>query len=146
MDKMVYLFDEGDAAMRDLLGGKGAGLAEMTRIGLPVPPGLTVTTAVCRAYYREGGRLPADLPALIKTALAEVEARTGRRLGDKQKPLLLSVRSGAKYSMPGMMNTVLNLGINDETLPGLTAMTGNRRFALDANVRRCGAGLLQACF
>lgn len=132
MDKMVYLFDEGDAAMRDLLGGKGAGLAEMTRIGLPVPPGLTVTTAVCRAYYREGGRLPADLPALIKTALAEVEARTGRRLGDKQKPLLLSVRSGAKYSMPGMMNTVLNLGINDETLPGLTAMTGNRRFALDA--------------
>lgn len=132
MDKMVYLFDEGDAAMRDLLGGKGAGLAEMTRIGLPVPPGLTVTTAVCRAYYREGGRLPADLPALIKTALAEVEARTGRRLGDKQKPLLLSVRSGAKYSMPGMMNTVLNLGINDKTLPGLTAMTGNRRFALDA--------------
>ncbi len=132
MDKMVYLFEEGNATMRDLLGGKGAGLAEMTRIGLPVPPGLTITTEVCRAYYRQAEKLPADLPALVRSALSVVEAKTGRRLGDKDKPLLLSVRSGAKFSMPGMMDTVLNLGINDDTLPGLAAMTGNRRFALDA--------------
>lgn len=132
MDKMVYLFDEGNANMKDLLGGKGAGLAEMTRIGLPVPPGLTITTDACRQFYQSNRTLPANLRETIKTALQVVEQKTGRRLGDKEKPLLLSVRSGAKYSMPGMMNTVLNLGINDETLPGLIAMTGNRRFALDA--------------
>ena len=132
MDKMVYLFDEGNANMKDLLGGKGAGLAEMTRIGLPVPPGLTITTEACRQFYQNNRTLPVQLREVIQSALQVVEQKTGRRLGDKERPLLLSVRSGAKYSMPGMMNTVLNLGINDETLPGLVAMTGNRRFALDA--------------
>ena len=111
--KRVWLFREGDKSLRDLLGGKGANLAEMTNIGLPVPPGFTVTTEVCTDYYAEGGKLPAGLVDEMKTALADVEKDLGKKFGDVKNPLLLSVRSGAKFSMPGMMDTVLNLGLND---------------------------------
>jgi pyruvate,orthophosphate dikinase len=127
----VSLFDEGEAAQRDLLGGKGANLAEMTRLGLPVPPGFTVTTDACRAYLRSGGEVPAGMWDEVRTALADVEARMGRRFGDPSDPLLFSVRSGAKFSMPGMMDTVLDLGLNDELVNGLSART-NARFAYDA--------------
>ncbi len=131
MAKFVYPFSEGNARMRDLLGGKGAGLAEMTRIGLPVPPGFTITTAACNSYSAKG-RYPPGLKAAIATALAKVERKAGRKLGDPKKPLLLSVRSGAKFSMPGMMDTVLNIGLNDRTVAALAASTGNERFVWDA--------------
>ena len=115
MTKYVYDFTEGDRTMSDLLGGKGANLAEMTRLGLPVPPGFTITTEACKAYLAEG-REPAGMGAQIGTALAATEARSRRHFGDKDDPLLVSVRSGAKFSMPGMMETVLNIGLNDETV------------------------------
>jgi pyruvate,orthophosphate dikinase len=131
MMKRVYLFEEGRADMRDLLGGKGANLAEMTTIGLPVPPGFTITTDVCRDYMRRG-RLPDDLMDEVRDKLKVVEQRVGKRFGDPQNPLLVSVRSGAKFSMPGMMDTILNLGLNDETTQGMIRLTKNPRFVYDA--------------
>ncbi|MTV50159.1 pyruvate, phosphate dikinase [Heliobacillus mobilis] len=129
--KWVYLFEEGKAEMKSLLGGKGANLAEMTNIGLPVPPGLTITTEACNAYYDHGKDFPESLMSQVKAALEQVEAKLGKKFGDPQNPLLVSVRSGAVFSMPGMMDTILNLGLNDETVNGLTEATQNRRFALD---------------
>src|SRR5207249_5301874 len=128
--KHVYAFEEGNASMRDLLGGKGAGLAEMTRLGLPVPPGFTITTKACNAYTRTG-RFPPGMWKQVEEGLSAVEAKGGRKFGDPANPLLVSVRSGAKLSMPGMMDTVLNLGLNDTTLEALSR-TANERFALDA--------------
>jgi len=130
--KWVYLFSEGNAKMRDLLGGKGAGVSEMTNAGLPVPPGFTITTEACNAYYDSSKQFPEGMWDQALAALKVVEQRTGKNFGDKENPLLVSVRSGAKFSMPGMMDTVLNLGINDETVQGLVALTGDERFAYDA--------------
>jgi pyruvate, orthophosphate dikinase len=130
--KYVYFFEEGSASMRDLLGGKGAGLAEMTRAGLPVPPGFTITTEACLKFYDEGKRFPEGLAGQVESAMHELEARTGKQFGDPAQPLLVSVRSGARVSMPGMMDTVLNLGLNDRTVAGLAALTKNERFAWDA--------------
>jgi pyruvate,orthophosphate dikinase len=133
--KYVYSFGggtaDGDGKMKDVLGGKGAGLAEMSRAGLPVPPGFTISTEVCNLYFENGNKVPAEIDAEIKTALAKLEAQMGKKLGDPANPLLLSVRSGAKFSMPGMMNTILNLGLNDKTVEGLAALSGNPRFAYD---------------
>jgi pyruvate, orthophosphate dikinase len=123
---------EGDASMRDLLGGKGAGLAEMTNAGLPVPPGFTITTEACNDYFAAGEKLPDGLWDDVLEAVKEVEALTGKGFGDPADPLLVSVRSGAKFSMPGMMDTVLNLGLNEQTLQGMVALTGNERFGWDA--------------
>jgi len=131
MPKWVYLFSEGNKDMRDLLGGKGAGLAEMSRVGLPVPPGFTVTTAACNAYFEAGRRLPEGLWGQVMEAVGTIEGLTGRRFGDPAAPLLLSVRSGAKFSMPGMMDTVLNVGLNPAVLEGVMALTGGERFACD---------------
>ena len=130
--KNVYLFPEGNASMRDLLGGKGANLAEMSNIGLPVPPGFTITTDACRAYYTEGGKLPVRLMEEVRAAMKVVEKDLGKDFGSPTDPLLVSVRSGAKFSMPGMMDTVLNLGLNTETLQGLINASNNERFAYDA--------------
>ena len=130
--KRVWLFEEGNATMRDELGGKGANLCEMSNIGLPVPPGFTITTDTCVAYNKGDGNFPAGLMDEIKTALAAVEEKTGKKLGDAANPLLVSVRSGAKFSMPGMMDTVLNLGLNDATVEGLIKLTGNERFVYDS--------------
>ena len=134
--KWVYLFAngkaEGNAKMRELLGGKGAGLAEMTNAGLPVPPGFTITTAACNAYFAAGRKLPPGLLEQVESALAAVERATGKKLGDTKNPLLVSVRSGAAMSMPGMMDTVLNLGLNDESRAALAKLTKNERFAHDA--------------
>ncbi len=129
------LFEEGNATMRDLLGGKGAGLAEMNRIGLPVPPGFTITTEACLEYYRRGRQFPAGLLDEVRQKVRIVEERTGKRFGDPANPLLVSVRSGAKFSMPGMMDTVLNLGLNQATVDGLAARTGDARFAYDSSRR-----------
>ncbi|MFZ4508571.1 MAG: pyruvate, phosphate dikinase, partial [Fimbriimonas sp.] len=131
-NKRVWLFREGNATLRDLLGGKGANLAEMTNIGLPVPPGFTITTEVCTEYYATGKKLPDGLIEEMKTALADVEAAQKKTLGDKNNPLLLSVRSGAKFSMPGMMDTVLNLGLNDEIAEALVAKGVDARFVYDS--------------
>jgi pyruvate,orthophosphate dikinase len=130
--KWVYLFSEGNAKMRDLLGGKGAGVAEMTNAGLPVPPGFTITTEACNQYYTEGGQFPPGMWDQAIAALRYVEEQTGKGFGDRENPLLVSVRSGAKFSMPGMMDTVLNLGLNDETVQGIIALSGDERFAYDA--------------
>jgi len=130
--KRVWLFEEGNAAMRDELGGKGANLAEMSNIGLPVPPGFTITTDTCNEYTKNGGQFPDGLMDEIKKALAAVEEKTGKKLGDPENPLLVSVRSGAKFSMPGMMDTVLNLGLNDATVEGLIKLTDNPRFVYDS--------------
>lgn len=130
-EKWVYLFEEGNAQMRDLLGGKGANLAEMTNIGLPVPPGFTITTKAC-IYFMEKGEFPPGMWEQTLEALSKVEAKMGKKLGDPKNPLLVSVRSGAKFSMPGMMDTVLNLGLNDESVKGLLEGTNNPRFAWDA--------------
>lgn len=131
-NKRVYLFREGDKSQRDLLGGKGANLAEMTNIGLPVPPGFTITTEVCTEYYATGKKLPDGLMAEMETAVADVEKDQGKKLGDPANPLLLSVRSGAKFSMPGMMDTVLNLGLNDEVAAGMVAAGADARFVYDS--------------
>ena len=129
-DKHVYGFNEGNKSMRELLGGKGANLAEMTSIGLPVPPGFTITTEVCN-HYSAHGDYPAGVDAQVEAALTALEADTGKTFGDAADPLLLSVRSGARASMPGMMDTILNLGLNDTTVQGVIASTGNARFAYD---------------
>ena len=131
MVKYVYDFSEGDKSMKDLLGGKGANLAEMTKLGLPVPPGFTITTEACRAYLKDS-TVPESLATEVTRALRGVEDKMGRHLGDPSDPLLVSVRSGAKFSMPGMMETVLNIGLNDESVLGLAAVSGNERFAWDS--------------
>jgi len=130
--KWVYLFTEANSTMRELLGGKGAGMGEMTRTGVPVPPGFTITTEACNAYYEFGKKMPEGLWDQAREALKDVEAKSGKKFGDARNPLLVSVRSGARESMPGMMDTVLNLGLNAETLKGLADQTGNPRFAADA--------------
>ncbi len=134
--KMVYSFGpsrcDGNAGQKLLLGGKGANLADMTSIGLPVPPGFTITTETCAAYEQGGGRLPSGLMKQVATAIAQLEKETGKRFGSSSNPLLVSVRSGAAVSMPGMMDTILNLGLNDSAVVGLSKLTGNDRFAFDA--------------
>ncbi|MFT5483759.1 MAG: pyruvate,orthophosphate dikinase, partial [Halieaceae bacterium] len=132
MAKRIYLFSEGNKDDRDLLGGKGANLCEMTAMGLPVPFGFVITTQTCREFFKLGNRLPVDLNAEYRVALRLVEVKMGSRFGDPTNPLLFSVRSGAPVSMPGMMNTVLNLGLNDEIAEGLAVKTGNPRFAYDS--------------
>jgi len=130
--KWVYLFEEGNGDNKSLFGGKGAGLCEMTRAGLPVPPGLIVTTEACNAFYANNKQFPDGMWEQVKAALIEIEKKVGKKFGDPQNPLLVSVRSGAAFSMPGMMDTVLNLGLNEETVHGLAEQTGDLRFALDA--------------
>lgn len=136
MTQWVYSFgagrNEGRADMRNLLGGKGANLAEMASIGLPVPPGFTITTEVCTHYYANGEQYPGELQAQVRAALARGEEAVGLKFGDTDKPLLVSVRSGARVSMPGMMDTVLNLGLNDATVEGLARASGDERFAWDS--------------
>jgi pyruvate, orthophosphate dikinase len=136
MEKYVYYFGdghaEGNAKMKDVLGGKGAGLAEMTNIGVPVPPGFTISTAVCTYFYQHGKQYPADLRQAVSENLQRIEKSVGRKFGDPSKPLLVSVRSGARASMPGMMDTILNLGLNDQTVQGLAKSSGDERFALDS--------------
>lgn len=130
--KFVYSFSEGNAQMRNLLGGKGANLSEMTNLGLPVPFGFTVTTEACTKYYEDNEELNDDIREEILVALEKLEEKIGKKLGDKENPLLVSVRSGARASMPGMMDTILNLGLTDETVSGLTKLTNNERFAYDS--------------
>ncbi|MEL6416719.1 MAG: pyruvate, phosphate dikinase, partial [Pseudomonadota bacterium] len=136
MSQWVYKFGggsaEGDTSMKNLLGGKGANLAEMASLGLPVPPGFTLTTDVCTWYYDHDETYPEDMADQVETGLAHIEALTDKKFGNPENPLLVSVRSGARASMPGMMDTVLNLGLNDETVEGLAALSGDRRFALDS--------------
>jgi pyruvate, orthophosphate dikinase len=131
MTKYVYDFTEGSRDMKDLLGGKGANLAEMTNLGLPVPPGFTITTEACKVYLDSGDE-PAELRDEVSTHLAALEKTMGRSLGQPDNPLLVSVRSGAKFSMPGMMETVLNIGLNDESVQGLAKQAGSERFAWDS--------------
>ena len=131
-EKRVWLFREGNADMRALLGGKGANLAEMTNLGLPVPPGLTITTETCMDYINHGNKMPEGLMDEVKTALKDVEQQAGKKFGDKTNPLLVSVRSGARVSMPGMMETILNLGLNDETVEAMVNLTQNPRFCYDS--------------
>ena len=134
--KMVYYFGkkktEGKGKSKILLGGKGTNLAEMTSIGLPVPPGFTITTEVCDSYYKSGEKLPAGLMDQVNKAVVLLEKELGKKFGDDGNPLLVSVRSGAAVSMPGMMNTILNLGLNDKATQGLAKATKNERFAYDA--------------
>jgi len=134
--KYVYFFGEGKAdgkgTMKDLLGGKGAGLAEMSRSGVSVPPGFTITTEVCRYFYKHNQKLPSELNIQFNQAMVKLEKLTNKKFGDENNPLLVSVRSGAKFSMPGMMDTILNLGLNDKSVAGLSRLTGNERFAFDA--------------
>src|SRR3982751_506054 len=131
MTRFVYDFDEPSDGGRELLGGKGIGLAEMTQLGVPVPAGFTITTDACRAFMREHG-VPDGLDQEGDEHTARLGAKPGKRLGDPDEPLLVSVRSGAAVSMPGMMDTILNLGLNDVAVEGLACATGNRRFAFDA--------------
>jgi pyruvate,orthophosphate dikinase len=135
MKNYVYAFGggkaDGDGKMKDVLGGKGAGLAEMSRAGVPVPPGFTISTEVCNIYFQNSNKLPKEIENEVSIALAQLEQETGKKLGDSSNPLLLSVRSGAKFSMPGMMNTILNLGLNDQTVEGLARASANPRFAYD---------------
>ena len=136
MTQYVYFFGggkaDGNRDMKELLGGKGAGLAEMTNAGLPVPPGFTVTTAACNLFVARQGSLPKEVDEEIEKSLRRLETLMGKPLGDAADPLLVSVRSGAKFSMPGMMDTILNLGLNDRSVGGLTAKTANGRFAKDS--------------
>ena len=129
--KYVYLFTEGNASMRNLLGGKGANLAEMTNIGLPVPQGFTITTEACTKYYEDGRQINADIQAEIMENIAKMEEVTGKKFGDKENPLLVSVRSGARASMPGMMDTILNLGLNEEVVDVLIKKSNNPRWVWD---------------
>src|ERR1035438_4700180 len=135
MSKNVYSFGggtaDGNGTMKEVLGGKGAGLAEMSRAGLPVPAGFTIATQVCNAYFDSGKQMPAEVNTEIDKALVKLEKQMGQKLGDASNPMLLSVRSGARFSMPGMMNTILNLGLNDVTTAGLAKKSGNERFAYD---------------
>jgi pyruvate,orthophosphate dikinase len=134
--KYVYYFGktkaEGDAKMKNLLGGKGANLAEMVRLGFPVPPGFTISTEVCKYYYDHGEKYPEELVGEVKAAMEMLEKETGKGFGSAERPLLVSVRSGAAISMPGMMDTILNLGLNNETVKGLINESGNPRFCYDA--------------
>ena len=133
-NKYVYLFGrktDGNGSMKALLGGKGANLGEMCRIGLPVPPGFTVTTEVCTYFYANKRTYPPQLRGQMEAGIAALESQTGKKFGDLRDPLLVSVRSGARDSMPGMMDTILNLGLNDQTVEALAAKTGNPRFAWD---------------
>src|SRR5665213_3564400 len=134
--RWVYTFGggraDGDASMKNLLGGKGANLAEMSSLGLPVPPGFTITTECCTFFYANESTYPADLKDQVAEGLKQVEATTGKTFGDPANPLLVSVRSGARASMPGMMDTLPNLGLNDETVEGLAKLAGDRRFAFDS--------------
>src|SRR5579884_2523668 len=136
MQKYVYFFGggkaEGKGDMKDTLGGKGAGLAEMTNAGLPVPPGFTISTEVCRLFYDQKGKVGSDIEKQIEEALTRLESLTDQKLGSPDRPLLVSVRSGAKFSMPGMMDTILNLGLNDTTVKAMTGRTQNERFAWDS--------------
>src|SRR5262244_3362874 len=136
--KWVYLFEEGSGDNKALLGGKGAGLCEMTRAGLPVPPGLIVTTEACNAFYDNDKNFPEGMWEQVMEGLTAIEAKVGKLFGDRKNPLLVSVRSGAAFSMPGMMDTVLNLGLNEKTVKGLAEQTGDLRFALDAYRRFAG--------
>ena len=129
--KYVYAFSEGNKDMRELLGGKGANLAEMTKIGLPVPRGFTVTTEACLKYYKDNEEISEDIKKEIFKELSNLEKVTGKKMGDNKNPLLVSVRSGARSSMPGMMDTILNLGMNDEVVETLASLTDNKRFAYD---------------
>ncbi|MFW6230554.1 MAG: pyruvate, phosphate dikinase [Nanoarchaeota archaeon] len=131
-EQYVYFFDEGDKSMKELLGGKGANLAEMTKLGVPVPPGFTITTQVCDLYYKNNQSYPSGVEDQVEKNLKRLEKEMGKKLGDEKDPLLVSVRSGAAQSMPGMMDTVLNLGLNDNSVSGLAEKTGNERFAWDA--------------
>src|ERR1700730_148970 len=134
--KYIYFFggrkQDGKGTMKDLLGGKGAGLAEMTNAGVPVPPGFTITTDVCRYYYANKQKLPKELEGQQKQAMEKLQKIMKKGFGDPKNPLLVSVRSGAKFSMPGMMDTILNLGISEPVVEGLSELTGNPRFAWDA--------------
>ena len=132
MKKWVYLFKEGNAGMKNLLGGKGSNLAEMTGLGLPIPQGFTVTTEACTDYYDQGKKVSEEIVTQIFEALAELETMQGKKFGDVSDPLLVSVRSGSRASMPGMMDTILNLGLNDEAVEGFAKKTGNPRFAYDS--------------
>ena len=129
--KYVYLFTEGNGSMRELLGGKGANLAEMTNIGLPVPQGFTISTEACTQYYEDGRKINDDIQKEILEYVTKLEGITGKKFGDKENPLLVSVRSGARASMPGMMDTILNLGLNEEVVEVLAAKSGNPRWAYD---------------
>ena len=129
--KYCYLFTEGNANMRELLGGKGANLAEMTNLGMPVPQGFTITTEACTQYYEDGEKINDEIQAQIMEYITKMEEITGKKFGDKENPLLVSVRSGARASMPGMMDTILNLGLNDQAVEGLAKKTNNPRFAYD---------------
>ncbi len=135
-DKFVYFFAageaDGNAGMKNTLGGKGANLAEMTALGLAVPPGFTISTEVCTHYYNAGGKLPDWVRPSVELALKRVEEKIGKKFGDEKNPLLFSVRSGARASMPGMMDTILNLGLNDQTVEGLANSSQNPRFAWDS--------------
>ena len=131
MAKWVYMFTEGNATMRNLLGGKGANLAEMTNLGLPVPQGFTITTEACTQYYEDGRSINDEIMAQIMEAITKMEGVTGKKFGDKENPLLVSVRSGARASMPGMMDTILNLGLNEEVVNTLAEKSGNERWAWD---------------
>ncbi len=130
--KYVYLFDEGNADMRNLLGGKGANLAEMSNLGMPVPNGFTITTEACNKYYEDGEKISEDIQDQIYEYLDKLEKETGKKFGDPDNPLLVSVRSGARASMPGMMDTILNLGINDTVAASIAEKSGNPRFAYDS--------------
>ena len=127
MTKWVYMFTEGDASMRNLLGGKGANLAEMTKLGLPVPQGFTISTEACTQYYEDGRQINDEIQAQINEAIVKMEEITGKKFGDLENPLLVSVRSGARASMPGMMDTILNLGLNEEVVEVVAKKTGNER-------------------
>ena len=131
MKKYVYMFSEGNGKMRELLGGKGANLAEMYNLGLPVPYGFTISTEACTQYYEDGRRINDDIQAQIMEYIDKLEAQTGKKFGDKENPLLVSVRSGARASMPGMMDTILNLGLNEEVVETLATKSGNPRWAYD---------------
>ena len=130
--KYVYLFSEGNGTMKELLGGKGANLAEMTNLGMPVPQGFTVTTEACTRYYEDDKIIADEIIDEIYANVKKMEEITGKNFGDVNNPLLVSVRSGARASMPGMMDTVLNLGLNDEVVIGLAKLTNNERFAYDS--------------
>ena len=130
-NKWVYLFTEGNANMRELLGGKGANLAEMTNLGLPVPQGFTITTEACTQYYEDGRKINDEIMGQIMEYIGKMEEITGKKFGDKENPLLVSVRSGARASMPGMMDTILNLGLNEDVVEVLSEKSGNPRWAWD---------------
>ena len=131
-NKWVYLFKEGDASMRNLLGGKGANLAEMTNIGLPVPQGFTITTEACTQYYEDGRKINDEIQDQINEYIVKMEEITGKKFGDLENPLLVSVRSGARASMPGMMDTILNLGLNEDVVETMAAKSGNARWLMTA--------------